>query len=184
MVVKRPSSGDQMWGTYTKEFSGHVWAVLGSTAAALVLALHGTTAIMEQGTERLSLLESFNVVMGALCGQGCSTPPRTAPARLVLLTTLVLHVVIQAHYTSNLASSLAVGPLMPSFSTIRGILAEPGLSFGLMRETAMVEYLKVSRCTKAQFNSILFLLVFYVRARDTAKRKGSLKVTLPKERSK
>ncbi|XP_063880766.1 probable glutamate receptor isoform X2 [Scylla paramamosain] len=144
MVVKRPSNSDLMWGTYIKEFSGHVWAVLGSTAVALMLAMHGTTAIMEQGTERLSLLESFSVVMGALCGQGCSTPPRTAPARLVLLTTLVLHVVVQAHYTSNLASSLAVGPLMPSFSTIRGVLAEPGLSFGLMRETAMVEYLKSS----------------------------------------
>ena len=71
---------------------------------------------------------------------------------MVLLTTLVLHVVVPAHYTSNLASSLAVGPLMPSFSTIQSVLAEPGLSFGLMRETAMVEYLKVSHRSKPQLH--------------------------------
>lgn len=76
---------------------------------------------------------------------GCSTPPRSGPARLVLLTTLLLHVVVLAHYTSNLASSLAAGPHMPSFSTIQAVLDEPRLSFGVMRETALVEYLKVRR---------------------------------------
>lgn len=74
---------------------------------------------------------------------GCSTPPHSGPARLVLLTTLLLHVVILAHYTSNLASSLAAGPHMPSFSTVQAVLAQPQLSFGVMRGTALVEYLKV-----------------------------------------
>ncbi|XP_050701452.1 probable glutamate receptor [Eriocheir sinensis] len=144
MVVKRPTNRDQMWGTYTKEFSGGVWAVMGAMTVLLTLTLHGTTTVLEVGEERLSLLESFIVVMGALCGQGCSKPPRSGPARLVLLTTMLLHVVILAYYTSNLASSLAAGPHMPTFSTIQDVLSQTRLSFGVMQGAALMEYLKTS----------------------------------------
>lgn len=70
MVVKRPTNSDQMWGTYTKEFSSGVWAALVLAAVVLTLALHGTTTLLEVGRTRLSLLESFIVVIGAMCGQG------------------------------------------------------------------------------------------------------------------
>lgn len=59
-----------MWGTYTKEFSRGVWVGMGAMTVLLTLALYGTTTVLEVGEARLSLPESFIVVIGALTGQG------------------------------------------------------------------------------------------------------------------
>lgn len=69
-MMKRPTSSDQMWGIYTKDFSIGVWASLASAVVLLTVALHVITTALEVGEARLSLLESFIIVIGALCGQG------------------------------------------------------------------------------------------------------------------
>ncbi|KAK8385789.1 hypothetical protein O3P69_016515 [Scylla paramamosain] len=71
--------------------------------------------------------DALLVVVGGLCGQGTSEEFRTFASRLVFLTLLMLQVLVTAHYTSYLVSSMAVGPPLPTVSTIADISRHPRL---------------------------------------------------------
>ncbi|XP_042220961.1 probable glutamate receptor [Homarus americanus] len=143
MVMKKPSTNDQTWTTFTQEFHLHVWAVLVASIVVFAIILY-LISITEKGKEKFRISDSVTIVLGALCGQGTEVEYRRLSSRLVLLILMLLHVVLLAHYTSNLVSALAVGPALPAISSISDVVRSSSLSLGTVRDTAPLEYLKVS----------------------------------------
>ncbi|KAG7169750.1 Glutamate receptor ionotropic, delta-1-like 23 [Homarus americanus] len=143
MVMKKPSTNDQTWTTFTQEFHLHVWAVLVASIVVFAIILY-LISITEKGKEKFRISDSVTIVLGALCGQGTEVEYRRLSSRLVLLILMLLHVVLLAHYTSNLVSALAVGPALPAISSISDVVRSSSLSLGTVRDTAPLEYLKLA----------------------------------------
>ncbi|XP_045122694.1 probable glutamate receptor [Portunus trituberculatus] len=143
LTVRQPSNNDKTWSIYSEEFSSDVWIFLAGAMILLVIGLYiSATNILDE--EHLSASDSFFIVLGALCGQGCCWKPIRFPGRLMLLTIMGLHVILLAHYTSNLVSSLSVGPSLPSISSIEDVFQNPKFNLLVKKGTASVEYLKES----------------------------------------
>lgn len=67
----------------------------------------------------------------------------TVAGRTVVLTTLLLHTLLLAHYTSNLVSTLATRAPAPKLATLYDVYKDPSLTLGFIRDSAMSEYLEV-----------------------------------------
>ncbi|XP_042229189.1 probable glutamate receptor [Homarus americanus] len=143
MVIKRPTNDDRMWSTFTAEFQMEAWVVLALFLVVLSLTLHLASYSRHQRV--LSLVDSITIVFGGICGQGSSVDFRGLPSRAVFLTVMTLQVLIMAHYTSQLVSSMAVGPPLPTISTIGDVSRHPTLKMGLIRGSSLTEYFRVSK---------------------------------------
>lgn len=71
-------------------------------------------------------------------------PLQSISTRMVALMGLMLQLLILAHYTSDLFSSLTAGPQPPSISTLRDIYNNPSLEIGFIEGASIQIYFSVS----------------------------------------
>ncbi|XP_071523389.1 probable glutamate receptor [Panulirus ornatus] len=148
LVMKRPTNDDQMWSTFTSEFQVEVWWVLSLLVLVLPLAMH--VATHSRYDQKLSVMNSITIVGGALCGQGYHDEFRGLPSRLMFLTVMMLHVLVLAHYTSQLVSSMAVGPPLPDISALADVRRHSPLRLGFIEGSSVTEYLRTSQSSEHQ----------------------------------
>ncbi|XP_050720035.1 probable glutamate receptor isoform X2 [Eriocheir sinensis] len=142
LIMKRPTNDDRKWSTFTAEFEVRVWLVL----VMSLVAIHATLCLtsLQHPQQPLHPGDALMVVVAGLCGQGTNAVFRTTSSRLVFLTLLMLQVLILAHYTSYLVSSMAVGPPLPTVSTIADVTRHPRLRLSILRGSSIIEYFRTS----------------------------------------
>lgn len=64
----------------------------------------------------------------------------------MLLTLQILHVLAITHYTSQLVSSMAVGPPLPDISSLNDVGRHDTLKLGFTQGSSIIEYFKVMYC--------------------------------------
>ncbi|KAK3866460.1 hypothetical protein Pcinc_028004 [Petrolisthes cinctipes] len=143
LVMKRPTNDDRMWKTFTSEFTREVWVVLAVMLVVLVFALYLVTRYTNDPT--LPFSDCVIIVVSGLCGQGCIIDFQAAASRLVVLTLQVLHVLAMAHYTSQLVSSMAVGPPLPDIASLSEVRRHDTLKLGFIQGSSVTEYFKTSQ---------------------------------------
>ncbi|XP_063843812.1 probable glutamate receptor isoform X2 [Scylla paramamosain] len=148
LIMKRPRNDDRKWSTFTSEFETRVWVVLAASLLAVTATLR--LASLQNPQRPLPPSDALLVVVGGLCGQGTSEEFRTFASHLVFLTLLMLQVLVTAHYTSYLVSSMAVGPPLPTVSTIADISRHPRLRLNFIRGSSITEYFRTSRSQEHQ----------------------------------
>ncbi|XP_064096457.1 probable glutamate receptor [Macrobrachium nipponense] len=141
--MKRPAKGDEMWTGYTKEFEPRVWIVLPFFVLASVLCTYFGFRFHYSECSNL-VSEAAITVIGFFLGQGSPLLPTQISLRILFLTILLFHVVLLAHYTSDLVSSLAAGPSLSKVSSLQDVVKDPNLQLGYMRETSLHDYLRDS----------------------------------------
>ncbi|XP_066940246.1 probable glutamate receptor [Macrobrachium rosenbergii] len=142
-IMKRPEKGDEMWTGYVKEFEQNVWIVLPFFVLTSILCAY--FALRFHYSECTNVLsEAAITVIGFLLGQGSPLLPTQISLRILFLTILLFHVVLLAHYTSDLVSSLAAGPSLSKFSSLQDVAKDPKLQLGYTRETSLHDYLRDS----------------------------------------
>ncbi|KAK4320049.1 hypothetical protein Pmani_009070 [Petrolisthes manimaculis] len=143
LVMKRPTNDDRMWKTFTSEFTREVWVVLAVMLVVLIFALYLVTRYTNE--PNLSFSDCVIIVVSGLCGQGCIIDFEAAASRLVVLTLQVLHVLAMAHYTSQLVSSMAVGPPLPDIASLSEVRRHDTLKLGFIQGSSVTEYFKTSQ---------------------------------------
>ncbi|XP_068235927.1 probable glutamate receptor [Palaemon carinicauda] len=142
-LMKRPGKGDDMWTGYVKEFEPSVWIVLPFFVFTAVLCTYCGFRFHYAECQNV-LSEAMITVIGFLLGQGTPLNPTQISLRILFLTVLLFHVVLLAHYTSDLVSGLASGPPLPKVSNLQDVAKVPSLRVGYTRETSLHEYMRDS----------------------------------------
>ncbi|KAG7178228.1 Glutamate receptor-like 60, partial [Homarus americanus] len=142
--MRRPSASDFVWTAYTKQFQTEVWA-----AVAMVIVAAGVVNILVVCCSRrwgssLRLSDALIIFTGCLLGQGTSERQVWTSLRLVWVTCFLLHVVLLAHYTSDLITALAAGLPLPTVANLDDINQDPSLDLGYLKGSSLTEYFKES----------------------------------------
>ncbi|XP_042855440.1 probable glutamate receptor [Penaeus japonicus] len=144
LVIKRPSSLDHMWTNYVREFTADAWtvAVASLLLSAFCLALVGCLSPCEKpfspGDAAMTTLASF-------CNSGYVLDLRSGSGRLAFASLYALTILLYAHYSSFLFSSLTVQKATPPFRDLAEMHAKGTHTLGLESGGALEDYLKYSK---------------------------------------
>lgn len=125
------------------QFDSSVWAVASVVLGVLAVALY-VVCRWSEAEVTLSALDTVETVVGCMLGQGTQAEVKSTSGRLLLLTILMLQVLLMTYYTSGLTAGLALGPPLPSVSTIEDISSNPRLTLGWRKGAAHGETFRMS----------------------------------------
>ncbi|XP_064090206.1 probable glutamate receptor isoform X2 [Macrobrachium nipponense] len=151
LIFKRPSSSDQKWTAYTQEFQGSAWIMLGIFCLLLV-ALFLVFVALAPSDSHLELSDGLEIIVGFLLGQGTNINVSATSIRLLMLTSLMFHVLMVTHYTSDLLSGLTAGVPRPLISDLSDISRNPKFTLGFEKNTALDEFLSVSLRKRSSYS--------------------------------
>ncbi|ROT80853.1 hypothetical protein C7M84_000413 [Penaeus vannamei] len=105
LVIKRPSSLDHMWTNYVREFTVDAWvvAVVSLLVSASCLTLVGCLSPYE---ESFSPGDAALMAVASFCNSGYVIDLRSTSGRLVFASLYAMTILLYAHYSSFLFSSL------------------------------------------------------------------------------
>ncbi|XP_047488107.1 probable glutamate receptor [Penaeus chinensis] len=144
LVIKRPSSLDHMWTNYVREFTADAWAVAVASLllSASCLALVGCLSPYE---EAFSPGDAVLTTVASFCNSGYVIDFKSTSGRLVFTSLYAMTILLYAHYSSFLFSSLTVKKTTPPFTNLAEMYKAGTHTLGLETGGALEDYLKYSK---------------------------------------